>query len=101
MLTATNQPRDTQIATAILVAVLIVVSVAVPFAVLIGAPVLLLIGIRTLRRPADPAARTVGWVAVASGLLLLVLMLLFVLGLMAAGTTGVMSEAAPIQQLQP
>jgi hypothetical protein len=100
MLTATTQPRDSSVATAIVVAVLIVISVVVPYAVLTGAPALLLIGVRILRRQTTPAARTLGWVALVSGLLLLALLAIFVVGFMATGT-GVLSESGPVRQARP
>jgi hypothetical protein len=93
--------RGSLVAMAIVVAVLIVVSVAVPYAVLVAAPVLLLLGTRMLRRETDATARTLGWVAVASGLILALLVAFVVLGLMAAGTGGVMSEVGPVEQVQP
>lgn len=90
-----TQARDSALSLALIVAVLTVLAVAVPFAALVAAPALLIIGLRTVRRSEPGTIRTIGWLAVSVGVAVIVLTLFVVFGLM-AWSGGVVVDSAPV-----
>jgi hypothetical protein len=75
------------------VALLALAGVLVPLAFVGVAPVLLVLGVRTLRDAPSGVTRTVGWVALVLGAVLLVVPLVALLGLTAV-SAGAGTEAA-------
>ena len=75
------------------VALLALAGVLVPLAFVVVAPVLLVLGVRTLHDAPSGVTRTVGWVAVVLGAVLLVVPLVALLGLTAV-SAGAGTEAA-------
>ena len=91
------EPAHSESPTALVavVALLALVGVLVPLAFVVVAPLLLVLGVRTLRDTRSGVTRTVGWVAVVLGAVLLVVPLLALLGL-AAVSAGAGTEAAGV-----
>ena len=74
------------------VALLALVGVLVPLAFLVIAPVLLVIGVRSLRESPHGVTRSFGWIALVLGAVLLVVPAVALLGLLAV-TAGTGTEA--------
>jgi hypothetical protein len=96
MLTAApSRRRDRFLPLAFVIAILVILSVAVPFAALVTAPGLLIVGARTLRSSHDDSGlRTLGWLALLSGSLILALLVFVAVGLLAVGTSTVIESGA-------
>jgi hypothetical protein len=86
---------ESPVALAAVVALLALVGVLVPLAFVVVGPVLLVLGVGTLRESPWGATRTVAWVAVVLGAVLLVLPLVALLGLVAV-SAGAGADAAPM-----